>query len=81
MGELKEALASYKDSDRIDAEFRFKLSDLLNEIDEDDDLESDIYQVYSLSVGKHDDDTLSLELKLESEDMYSEETMFGRSLR
>lgn len=80
VGDLRGALASYQDSDRIDAEFKFKLSDLLNQLNEYDDPESEVIQGFDLSVTDFDGRP-ELALILKHEDLYSEVTGMMRSLR
>jgi hypothetical protein len=80
VGELKKALEPFKDSDRIDAQFTFKLIDFLKHLD-DDDPESEIHQGFSISLDTFDGDPV-LKLKLEYEDLMSSgPEMMMRSLR
>ena len=68
IGQLKTALEQFKDTDRVDAFYDFKLSELLDGIDEPYSPEDSIHQEFSFTL-VNTDEFVSLKLKLENEDL------------
>ncbi len=83
VGELKKALENFTDDQSVDADFEFQLKDLLENLDEDDSHEDRIHQTFELTIEKHEPDILSFKLRLENEDLYSDDgqRITGRTLR
>lgn len=83
VGDMKKALELFKDTDTIDADFEFKLKDVLENLDESDSPEDTIHQEFSLSFEQFNEDIVSFKLALKNEDIYSTEEhgFMGRTLR
>jgi len=74
VGEMKRALAPFKDSDIIDAMYEFKLKDFLNAMDGNATAEDIVSQEFSFSLEQVDDSNVaptivSFKLILENEDL------------
>ncbi len=70
VGDMRKALSPFKDSDVIDADYEFKLKDILDDLDEFNSPEDTIHQEFSLICPKQDnrlDDLTIVTLKLELE--------------
>lgn len=83
VADMKEAMQLFKDTDTIDADFEFKLGDLLENIEEFDGPEDIIHQEFALSFEGFNDDIVSFKLTLKNEDIYSsdDDGISGRTLR
>ncbi|MBH46594.1 MAG: hypothetical protein CME71_00325 [Halobacteriovorax sp.] len=69
VGDMKQALESFEDTDTIDADYTFKLEEILEELEEFSAPDDEIYQEFSLSIGGKNDDIVTFQLKLEHESM------------
>lgn len=69
VGDLKKALEMFNDSDTIDADYTFKLGEILDELDDFNGPDDEVYQEFSLSIETRNDDIVTLQLKLEHESM------------
>lgn len=83
VADMKRALELFKDTDTIDADFEFKIKDILENLDESDSPEDTIHQEFSMSFEQFNDDIVSFKLALKNEDIYSTEEhgFMGRTLR
>ncbi len=88
VGEMREALAGFKDSDLIDGMYEFKFEDFMSQMDGNAYVNDVISQEFSfvledLDDGKAEPRIASFKLRIEHEELYSsdESGFSGRTLR